>query len=662
MATTTSPGTRRARAARWLEVGAVAAVAYGIALRSSPGRVSADSKQYLYLDPGDFLARAPHLWDARAGGGGVSHQHIGYLWPMGPWFWVGDALGLPTWVAQRLWLGTVMLVAALGARWLLRRVGLGRAGVLAGTLVYLLTPYQLAFSARTSILLLPWAGLPWLVGLTDRAQREGGWRDPAWMALLALTIGSVNASSLVLVAVGPLVWLLAGVDGRASARRAVGVVGRTGLLTLGASLWWIAALRLEAAYGLPVLQVTERLESVAATSTPSDVLRGLGNWYFYGRDRLGYSIDQAEHYLRDLGTVGATFALSALGVAAGVVVRWRHRGRFVALVLVGTVVSVGAWPLEDPTPFARAVADLGDTSAGLALRNTARAAPIVVLGLAGLLGAAVTALRPQPLRWGAAGLVGLLAVAGLRPVWSMGLLSDHQDRVDPVPAYWIEAADALGADGTATRVLEVPGSNFAAHRWGNAVDPILPGLMERGQIARGCCRWGRPARCSSSTPSTAACRRARSSPTRSRPWRACCRPVTWCCAPTSSTSASARPTRARCGVRSSPHPSGSRHPCPSAIRRPTRRTLRCRWSTRSSCARHPLPPIRRRSPSSGSRSPRRSCGWRRPTDRSSSPATATASWTPPARAWWTAARSCCSRPRSPAPRWTTRSRRERTSS
>ncbi len=479
-----SPGTSRARATRWLEPAVLAVLAYVPALLSSPGRVSADSKQYLYLDPGAFLARAPHLWDAQAAAGGVSHQHVGYLWPMGPWFWAFDAAGVPTWVAQRLWLGTLGLAAALGTRWLLRRLGLGRAGVLAGTLVYLLTPYQLAFTARSSVLLLPWAGLPWLLGLTDRALDRGGWRDPAWIALILLTIGSVNASTLILVGVGPVIWLLLGITDRARAREAALFAGRVGLLSIGVSLWWITALRLEAAYGLPVLQVTENLESVARTSSPSDVLRGLGNWFFYGRDRFGFSIDQAEAYLTDRVTIAATFGLAALGVAAAVAVRWRHRARFLALVLVGTVVSVGAWPLDDPSPFARGVADFTGTSAGLALRNTARAAPVVVLGLAGLLGAAVNAWQPRPWRWGAAALVGALALVGLRPVADTGMLSEHQQRVDPIPGYWTDAAADLDAAGTATRVLEIPGSNFAAYRWGNTVDPILPGLMRRGHLAR----------------------------------------------------------------------------------------------------------------------------------------------------------------------------------
>lgn len=459
-------------------------LAYVPLLLSAPGRVSADSKQYLYLDPGAFLSRIPYLWDAQAGAGGVSHQHIGYLWPMGPWFWALDALGVPTWVAQRLWVGSLSMAAALGTRWLLRRFGLSRAGVLAGTLVYLLTPYQLAFTARTSVLLLPWAGLPWLMGLTDRATRHGGWRDPAWMALIVLTIGAVNASSMVLIGIGPLLWLGLSVTSRASARRAAAVALQVGVLGTAVSLWWIAALRLEAAYGLPVLQVTENLATVARTSSPSDVLRGLGNWYFYGQDRLGYSIDQAQAYLNDRVTVAATFGLSALAVASALLVRWRHRGRFAALVLGGVVVSVGAWPLDEPSPFARGVADFTSTSAGLALRNTARAVPVVVLGLAGLVGAAVSALRPVRARWGAAGLVALVALVGLRPVAAEGMLSEHQDRVDPVPAYWRELAADLDEEGTATRVLEIPGSNFSAHRWGNAVDPILPGLMERPQLAR----------------------------------------------------------------------------------------------------------------------------------------------------------------------------------
>src|SRR6185503_11481125 len=162
-------------------------VAYVPFLLSSPGRLSSDTKQYLYLDPGRLLGRAPYLWDPHVAAGTVPHQQIGYLFPMGPYYWFMDVIGVPDWIAQRLWLGTITLFAFLGARWLFTMLGTRRSGALAGALVYGLSPYQLAFTARMSVLLLPWAGLPWLVGLTMRAVRRGGWRDPALFALITLT-------------------------------------------------------------------------------------------------------------------------------------------------------------------------------------------------------------------------------------------------------------------------------------------------------------------------------------------------------------------------------------------------------------------------------------------------------------------------------------------
>jgi arabinofuranan 3-O-arabinosyltransferase len=287
------------RLSRAAEVAALAVVAYVPFLASNRGRVSADTKQYLYLDPGRLMERATSLWDPQVAAGTVPHQNIGYLFPMGPFFWVFDQLGVPDWVAQRLWLGTISFLAVLGARWLFRLLGIGPLAALVGALVYLLTPYQLAFTARISVLLLPWAALPWLIGLTMRAVRRGGWRDPALFALIATTAGSVNASALVLVLAAPALWLVFELfHGRAAARAALTAAGRIALLSIGASLWWAVGLRLQGVYGLPVLQLTENLRTLAETSSPDDVLRGLGNWFFYGREALGYSIETAERFDR----------------------------------------------------------------------------------------------------------------------------------------------------------------------------------------------------------------------------------------------------------------------------------------------------------------------------------------------------------------------------
>jgi arabinofuranan 3-O-arabinosyltransferase len=66
----------------------IAVLAYVPALLSSPGRMPADTKLYLYLDPGRLIADGPKSWDGRQFAGWVPHQIIAYLWPQGPWYWL----------------------------------------------------------------------------------------------------------------------------------------------------------------------------------------------------------------------------------------------------------------------------------------------------------------------------------------------------------------------------------------------------------------------------------------------------------------------------------------------------------------------------------------------------------------------------------------------
>ena len=79
-------------------------------LTAAPGRMPADTKLYLYLNPGRLVADAPFTWDTRQFAGWVPHQTIAYLWPSGPWFAAFEALGVPDWIAHRLWLGTILFL------------------------------------------------------------------------------------------------------------------------------------------------------------------------------------------------------------------------------------------------------------------------------------------------------------------------------------------------------------------------------------------------------------------------------------------------------------------------------------------------------------------------------------------------------------------------
>ena len=82
------------RLTRW-GIAAFALVVYVPILLMHMGKVEADTKQYLYMDPGRLLNRAATIWDPSIGMGTLSHQTLGYVFPSGPFYWLTYAI---TWV------------------------------------------------------------------------------------------------------------------------------------------------------------------------------------------------------------------------------------------------------------------------------------------------------------------------------------------------------------------------------------------------------------------------------------------------------------------------------------------------------------------------------------------------------------------------------------
>jgi arabinofuranan 3-O-arabinosyltransferase len=562
----------------------LAAICYIPLLLTAPGYVGADTKQYLYLDPDRLLARAPYLWDKYVGMGGVTHQNIGYLLPQGPWYWVFQHLGVPDWIAQRLWTGTLLFAAGMGVLALMRTLGWKNRPAFLAAASYMLSPYLLEYVARISAILLPWAGLPWMVvfvvrGLrfqalhvtqdaTDAAneltelpgagapepriaaepadvvddddewadsEHEEGhfvhflhglarWRYPAAFALVVALIGGTNATSLIYAGLAPVIWLPFALARReVTFRDTLAFVGRAVLLTIGVSAWWLTGLASQAGYGLDVLAYSETVKTVASDSQASEVLRGLGNWFFYGRDGISAWIQPSLSYTEDLWLIAVSFALPLLSLAAAACLRWVHRGYFVILVLVGTALSVGVYPYANPSPAGTVFKAFAEGStAGLALRSTPRAVPLVALGFGVLLAAGLEALFRLPWRsaaataaagaaekrrrlggWGrwvpAGAFVIVLALIALNmlPLWRGQFVDPNLRRKDALPAYVTQAASSLSKsariNGSETRVLELPGADFSDYRWGATLDPPLPGLMDRSYVSRELIPSGTPA-------------------------------------------------------------------------------------------------------------------------------------------------------------------------
>lgn len=487
----------RARPGR-VVVALFALAAYLPPLVTRPGWVSADTKSYLTIDPGRLMRRAASMWDPWVGAGTITHQNIGYLFPLGPYYWLAERVGIPDWVAQRLLWGTLVFAALTGTWRLCRWLGWSIAPAVVAACAYGFSPYLLSYLARLSVLLGPWAALPWLIRYLGLSVRERGWRWPARFVLVVALVGSTNATALLLVGVGPLIWLVADVvGGRVRARWWASIIG-VAIGCVGVSAWWIQGLRIQGTYGLPILRYTETYETVATAATPTEVVRGLGYWFFYGGDKLDAWVGASPRYLSSIWLIALGFVIATCSLA-GLLVAAHGRGRAVVMGLVGLALSVGAPPWGATSPYGWLFGRFVETTPGMAMRSTPRAVPLVALALALGLGAGAQfgarwlarhrpTIRPM--------LVPAVAVAAvvlqLFPWFGACALTPSILRPEHLPGYELSLAEHLNTTGT-SRVYELPGADFANYRWGGTVDPVLPGLLDRPYLAREQVPQGAPA-------------------------------------------------------------------------------------------------------------------------------------------------------------------------
>jgi arabinofuranan 3-O-arabinosyltransferase len=467
----------------------LALLAYIPLLLVRPGVVTPDTKTYLYLDPGKFLSQVAFLWNPTVGLGTVNHQYIGYLLPMGPFYGILAFLHVPTWVAQRLWLGSILFCAGYGILYLSKTMKLRGPGPIVAALAYMLSPYFLQYAGRISVILLPWAGLPFMVALTMLALRRGGWRMPALFAIVVALVSGINATAIIYVGIAPILWILYSVLvlRETTWRHALLTALRMGVLSLFMCLWWIAGLAVEAGFGVNVLKYTETVPSTSATSNPSEVIRGLGYWYFYGSDHLGAWTKAAVRFTQDIGLLVTSYAVPVFAVVAAALTRWRERSYFIMLVVVGMILSVGPFPFTHPTAIGGVLkAFMTDTTAGLALRSTDRATPVVLLGLAMLLGSGITALWNRVSRTGlvTALVIGALVIANNPSLFNGDTIANNFTQPASLPGYQQAAINHLNATHKSTRVLAIPGNDFASYRWGDTIDTPQPAFLNRDFVTR----------------------------------------------------------------------------------------------------------------------------------------------------------------------------------
>jgi arabinofuranan 3-O-arabinosyltransferase len=469
---------RSDRPALRLRLFAVCVALFALALKQAPSQLVGDTKLDLSVDPLRFLGHALHLWDPTGQFGQTQNQGYGYLFPMGPFFALGHLVGLPAWVVQRLWWGTLLSVAFLGMVKLAERLKIGNsfARVLGG-LAFALSPRVLSTLGPISVETLPYCLAPWvLVPLVTGSRTGSPRRAAARSGVAILLMGAVNAAAVLAALPPAALWLLTRSGG--PRRRAL---QRWWVLSVVlATSWWVVPLLLLGKYSPPFLDFIENASITTKVTSLVEVLRGTSDWVAFVGGPRGPTWVTGSALLTTPVVVLYTVLVVAAGVA-GLLLRDVPERLWLTLCLLLGVVAVTAGHVG-PVAGLLAGSERQLLDGVLApFRNVHKFEVVLriplVLGLVHLLGA-LSAKIPAtaPRRTGVALRTAAVAtvLGAALPALSVGLAP--RAPFQALPGYWWQTATWLHEHRAEGRALLLPGSRFPDYLWGSSNDEPLQAL------------------------------------------------------------------------------------------------------------------------------------------------------------------------------------------
>ncbi len=459
-----------------------------------PGRVVADTKLDLSVDPVGLLGRALHLWDAQGGAGQLQNQAYGYLFPTGPLAAVLNAMDVPDWVGQRLWQSLVLCTALLGVRALAARLEIGTPGTrLLAAVAYALAARPLSQLGAISVEVWPYALAPWVLVPLVTASRGGSPRRAAALSGLAvLLVGGVNAAATLAVLPLGALWLLLQPSGPARRRL---VLWWGGAVTC-ATAWWLGPLLVLGRYSPPFLDVIETASVTTRQNSLWSALTGNDLWLQYLMVRGEPARPAGYLLVTESGLVLCATAVCTLGVLGLVRRSVPHRAFLTLGLLLGLLLVTAGHVGPLSGPLGGTVQQLLDGPLA-ALRNVHKFDAVLRLPLVLGLAHAASSVQLSGVAWPSLRrpVVGLAALAVLGAATpALGHL-EPKGSWEAVPGYWNDVADFLSeqSPGTAPpRALVVPAASFGVYLWGRTADEPLQPLARTPWVVRDAVPLGGP--------------------------------------------------------------------------------------------------------------------------------------------------------------------------
>ena len=477
---------------RWLA--GIFAAALVLCFAQSPGMISPDTKLDLTANPLRFLARAANLWNSDLPFGQAQNQAYGYLFPHGAFFLLGDTLGVPGWVTQRVWWAVLLTAGCWGLLRVAEALNIGNpTSRLIGAVAFALSPRVLttlgSISSETlPMMLAPWVLLPVILALRGQPDARS-LRVLAARAGIALALmGAVNAVATLTGCLPALIWWACHRPNRRWWRFTAWWMLASAL----AVTWWVVALVLLGRISPPFLDFIESSGVTTQWTSLTELLRGTDSWTPFVAPNATAGSSLVTQPMAILATT-----LVAAGGLAGLALRsMPARGRLITMLLIGVVLLAAGYSGGLGSPWAHQVQAFLDAT-GAPLRNVHKLEPVIripiVLGVAHLLsriplpGSAPRPVwvrafaHPEDDKRVAVGIVVMTALAVATSLaWTARLTPPGVFRA--IPDYWHQAADWLTEHNTGKpvpgRVLVVPGAPFATEVWGNSHDEPLQVLSE----------------------------------------------------------------------------------------------------------------------------------------------------------------------------------------
>ena len=453
---------------------------FAVCFAQSPGLIEFDTKLPMIVTPISYFGAVLHLWNQSVFGGTVE-QGAGFLVPQGLFFITTYLLHIPAWVAERIWLATLLTVGCWGVVRLAEALGIGNrwARVLAGV-AYCVAPIVVTWVSNSgdllALVLLPWLLRPLVVGSREGSTRRAAARSGVAVALM----GGANAA--VVLAVLPLgvIWLMT----RQAGPRRRSLASWWVVAVAMACFFWLVSLVFVQHFGYNYLPYTETSITTTSTASVFESLRGASYWLNYYA--LGGPLIRGAWILvSEPVVIMGTVVVTALGLA-GLCRRLPERLFLVTSLVFGVVVISAGYPGPLGGLFSHSVQNILQGSLA-PFRNISKFSPDVALPL--VLGLAWTISAPRkPVerrvvtlavsRSGTRIALTMIAAAAVfvaaAPFWQGELYPSGG--FSSIPSYWQQVGAFLNEHQGHENALLVPGSSSAYYTWGNPADEPLQSL------------------------------------------------------------------------------------------------------------------------------------------------------------------------------------------